>query len=71
MPSGANQLADFGASFIPTPAEIAEGCARIQATWDAREERSRRLWAIEAGRLRSPRVSGFDEEFPFARVHEE
>lgn len=31
--------------YRPTRKEIAAGCRAIQATWDAREERLRRLWA--------------------------
>jgi hypothetical protein len=50
------QPADVGAPFVPTPAEILDGCRRIQATWSRQEERSRRLYDVEANRLVLTRV---------------
>jgi hypothetical protein len=39
-------------SWLPTPAEIRQGCCEIQERWTAREERQRRAWPVEQVELR-------------------
>jgi hypothetical protein len=46
--------------YLPTEEEIAAGCREVQATWNRREERKRRQWAIAAP-VTVPEVAGMGE----------
>jgi hypothetical protein len=46
--------------YLPTEEEIAAACQEVQATWNRREERRRRAWAIPPPMM-VPEVEGSGE----------
>lgn len=54
----------------PTPEEIAERCAEVQAGWTKAERARRAPWAIEQQQVRMKRMR-YDGTEPIAKVREE